>query len=79
MDNFPNFTYRQLAELILAFDMQEGLSPAALGALQVVAQSAINLASQQERAADVPEACANFKKARDGKCYNCGCEEAAHR
>ena len=32
-----------------------------------------------QRAADVPEPCDNFKKARDGKCYNCGCEETAHR
>lgn len=32
-----------------------------------------------KRAADEPQACDNFKKARDGKCYNCGCEEAAHR
>ncbi len=31
-----------------------------------------------KRAVDVLEQCANFKKARDGKCYNCGCEESAH-
>lgn len=36
-------------------------------------------ASQQMRAADEPQACDNFRKARDGKCFNCGFSEAAHR
>jgi len=32
-----------------------------------------------KRVADAWPACGNFKKARDGKCYNCGCEQSAHR
>jgi hypothetical protein len=28
---------------------------------------------------DVLEVCDNFTKARDGKCYNCGYAESAHR
>ena len=36
-------------------------------------------AVQPLRAADAPKPCDNFKKARDGKCYNCGCEQSAHR
>lgn len=36
-------------------------------------------AAQPLRAADAPKPCENFKKERDGKCFNCGCEETAHR
>ena len=32
-----------------------------------------------QRAADVLEVCDNFKKARDGRCFNCGHAESAHR
>jgi len=32
-----------------------------------------------KRAADVLEVCDNFKKARDGKCFNCGHAESVHR
>ena len=32
-----------------------------------------------KRAADVLEVCYNFTKARDGKCFNCGHIESAHR
>lgn len=35
--------------------------------------------AQPLRAADAPKSCDNFKKARDGKCYDCGCEQSAHR
>ena len=31
------------------------------------------------RAADASQACANFQKARDGKCYNCGFDVRSHR
>ena len=36
-------------------------------------------AAQPLRAADAPKPCDNFAKARDGKCFNCGCEQSAHR
>ena len=32
-----------------------------------------------KRASDVLEVCDNFTKARDGKCFNCGHAESAHR
>lgn len=36
-------------------------------------------AAQPLRAVDAPKSCDNFRKARDGKCFNCGCEQSAHR
>lgn len=47
--------------------------------MHLVMDEAQVLSRRTQRAADEPQACDNFKKARDGKCYNCGCEEAAHR
>lgn len=35
-------------------------------------------AAQPLRAVDAPKPCDNFRKARDGKCFNCGCEQSAH-
>ena len=32
-----------------------------------------------QRMQSAAEACGNFKKARDGKCFNCGFGKAAHR
>ena len=32
-----------------------------------------------KRTQSAAEACGNFKKARDGKCFNCGFGKAAHR
>ncbi len=32
-----------------------------------------------KRAADATKPCANFQKAHDGKCYNCGFGVKAHR
>ena len=52
MSEYPNYTLEQLAQLILKLDMKEGVSPAGLGALQMFAKSALENASQQQRAAD---------------------------
>lgn len=38
-----------------------------------------SISAQQKRAADATNPCANFKKAVDGKCYNCGFDEGSHR
>lgn len=35
-------------------------------------------AAQPLRAVDAPKPCDKFRKARDGKCFNCGCEQSAH-
>jgi hypothetical protein len=42
-------------------------------------QEAVVFINSYARAADASQACANFKKARDGKCYNCGFDEESHR
>lgn len=53
MSEYPNYTLTQLAELILQFDHQEGLSPASLENLKEFAKSALENASQQTLAPDV--------------------------
>ena len=52
MNEYPNYTLTQLAELILQFETKEGLSPAALANLKEFASSALENASQQSFAPD---------------------------
>lgn len=74
MSEYQNYTLTQLAELILRFDHQEGLSPASLENLKEFAKSALENASQQTLASDVLP-CGHDKSFllyRTNSCSRCG-------
>lgn len=66
MSEYPNYTLKQLAELVLRLDVQEGLSPASLEDLQGFAKSALENSAQQavaDRPATLPESGENSQNA----------------
>ena len=74
MSEYPNYTLTQLAELILQFDHQEGLSPASLENLKEFAKSALENASQQSVQADGADICPHCGRLNK---LHCGCNEVA--
>ena len=82
MSEYPNYTLTQLAELILQYDHQEGLSPASLENLKEFAKSALENASQQPLAPDVCPVCRGKKGSRDAfdEWYPCqACDRTGKR
>ena len=74
MSEYPNYTLTQLAELVLQFDHQEGLSPASLENLKEFAKSALENASQQSVQADGADICPHCGRLNK---LHCGCNEVA--